>query len=101
MTAGVHALQRHVAVVDHALPRILLPVLVRARVELALVLLIVLFAQRNLPLAFLLPLLNCGRARIASLLLLRGLLHHEVVDLCLQLVLLLRRLPNNLFLLFG
>jgi len=78
-----------------------LTVFLVARVELALMLLIVLFAECDLTLALLLPLLNCGRAGIPSLLLLCGLLHYAVVHFRLQLVLNLSCLSYNLFLLLG
>ena len=57
MTTGADALQSHVTIVDYALPRIFLPIFIGARMELALMLLIVLFAKGNLPLTFGLPLL--------------------------------------------
>ena len=101
MTSCIHTLQSHIAIVDHALPRIFLSVLFVARVELALVLLIVLFAQRNLSLALRLPLLNCGRSRISSLLLFGRFLHHSVVDFRFQLILCLCCLTDNLFFLLG
>ena len=93
--------QRHVAVADHTIPWILLSVFFFARVELPFVLFIVLLAQGNLSLTLLMPLLNCGRARIPSILFLGGFLHYARVNLLPQLLLLHCCLCNNLFFLLS
>ena len=91
--------ETQVAIVHYSLPRIALPSIGLLVLELVLKLLIVLPAQLDLPLPFLLPILNRCESLLLPLLAVLFLLQHFVVELLFHLLLLLTNL-NHLLLFF-
>ena len=91
-----HSRQTQVAIVHYPFPRIALSGIGLLVLELVLKLLIVLSAQLDLPLPFLLPILNRSKALLLPRLAILLLLQHFVVKLLFHLLLLLSNLHDQL-----